>query len=124
MRVGVTRGWVLHEGLHCTRTGITRGWELREGSRCVKTHRAGARVLHVGGCRCRLARGHALHEGVRRPRLLSPLPPQLSIRCGNHRFKVFAEGQPLCNFSHRLPPGPHVDTLEVQGDVVLSYVHF
>ncbi|NWQ98479.1 LEG4 protein, partial [Burhinus bistriatus] len=20
----------------------------------------------------------------------------LSIRCGNHRFKVFAEGQPLC----------------------------
>ncbi|NWY08530.1 LEG4 protein, partial [Nothoprocta ornata] len=22
-------------------------------------------------------------------------PPQLSIRCGNHRFKVFAEGQPL-----------------------------
>ncbi|KAM9589323.1 galectin-4 [Morphnus guianensis] len=48
----------------------------------------------------------------------------LSIRCGNHRFKVFAEGQPLCNFSHRLPPGPHVDTLEVEGDVVLSYVHF
>ncbi|XP_074875975.1 galectin-4 [Buteo buteo] len=48
----------------------------------------------------------------------------VSIRCGNHRFKVFAEGQPLCNFSHRLPPGPHVDTLEVDGDVVLSYVHF
>uniref|UniRef100_A0A663FAD4 Galectin n=1 Tax=Aquila chrysaetos chrysaetos TaxID=223781 RepID=A0A663FAD4_AQUCH len=48
----------------------------------------------------------------------------LSIRCGNYRFKVFAEGQPLCNFSHRLPPGPHVDTLEVEGDVVLSYVHF
>ncbi|KAF1560137.1 Galectin-4, partial [Eudyptes schlegeli] len=48
----------------------------------------------------------------------------LSIRCGNHRFKVFAEGQPLCDFFHRLPPGPHVDTLEVEGDVVLSYVHF
>ncbi|KAM6033203.1 galectin-4 [Chlamydotis macqueenii] len=48
----------------------------------------------------------------------------LSIRCGNHRFKVFAQGQPLCDFSHRLPPGPHVDTLEVEGDVVLSYVHF
>ncbi|XP_059689167.1 galectin-4 [Gavia stellata] len=48
----------------------------------------------------------------------------LSIRCGNHRFKVFAEGQPLCHFSHRLPPGPHVDTLEVDGDVILSYVHF
>uniref|UniRef100_A0A8B9NB31 Galectin n=1 Tax=Accipiter nisus TaxID=211598 RepID=A0A8B9NB31_9AVES len=53
MRVGVTRGWELHEGLHRTRTGVTRGWELHEGSRCVKTHRAGGRVLHVGGCRCR-----------------------------------------------------------------------
>ncbi|XP_069631729.1 LOW QUALITY PROTEIN: galectin-5-like [Haliaeetus albicilla] len=48
----------------------------------------------------------------------------LSICCGNHCFKVFAKGQPLCNFSHHLPLGPHVDTLEVDGDVVLSYVHF
>ncbi|XP_074786769.1 galectin-4 [Athene noctua] len=48
----------------------------------------------------------------------------VSIRCGNRRFKVFAEGQPLCDFAHRLPPGPHADTLEVDGDVVLSYVHF
>ncbi|XP_025912810.1 galectin-4 [Apteryx rowi] len=48
----------------------------------------------------------------------------LSIRCGNQRFKVFAQGQPLFTFAHRVPPGPHVDTLEVEGDVVLSYVHF
>lgn len=48
----------------------------------------------------------------------------LSIRCGNHRFKVFAEGQPLFNFQHRMPAGPHVDMLEIEGDVVLSYVHF
>ncbi|XP_068280645.1 galectin-4 [Nyctibius grandis] len=48
----------------------------------------------------------------------------LSIRCGNRRFKVFAEGRPLCAFAHRLPPGPHADTLEVDGDVALSYVHF
>ncbi|XP_064359092.1 galectin-4-like [Dromaius novaehollandiae] len=48
----------------------------------------------------------------------------LSVRCGNHRFKVFAEGRPLFSFAHRAPPGPHVDTLEVGGDVVLSYVHF
>lgn len=53
------------------------------------------------------------------------LPPlQLSIRCGNHRFKVFAEGQPLFDFHHRVPAGPHVDVLEIEGDVVLSYVHF
>uniref|UniRef100_A0A674H1M4 Galectin n=1 Tax=Taeniopygia guttata TaxID=59729 RepID=A0A674H1M4_TAEGU len=48
----------------------------------------------------------------------------LSIRCGNHRFKVFAEGQPLFHFHHRVPAGPHVDVLEIEGDVVLSYVHF
>ncbi|XP_053824516.1 galectin-4 [Vidua chalybeata] len=48
----------------------------------------------------------------------------LSIRCGNHRFKVFAEGQPLFDFHHRVPPGPHVDMLEIEGDVVLSYVQF
>ncbi|XP_048178106.1 galectin-4 [Corvus hawaiiensis] len=48
----------------------------------------------------------------------------LSIRCGNHRFKVFAEGQPLLEFRHRVPCGPHVDVLEIEGDVVLSYVHF
>uniref|UniRef100_A0A8C3NE60 Galectin n=1 Tax=Geospiza parvula TaxID=87175 RepID=A0A8C3NE60_GEOPR len=48
----------------------------------------------------------------------------LSIRCGNHRFKVFVEGQPLFDFHHRVPAGPHVDVLEIEGDVVLSYVHF
>ncbi|KAM4754918.1 galectin-4-like [Cyanocitta cristata] len=48
----------------------------------------------------------------------------LSIRCGNHRFKVFAEGQPLLDFRHRVPSGPHVNVLEIEGDVVLSYVHF
>ncbi|XP_014749732.1 PREDICTED: galectin-4-like [Sturnus vulgaris] len=58
----------------------------------------------------------------------SPFQPgryfDLSIRCGNHRFKVFAEGQPLFDFHHRVPAGPHVDVLEIEGDVVLSYVHF
>ncbi|XP_039575726.1 galectin-4-like, partial [Passer montanus] len=53
-------------------------------------------------------------------------PPKtpLSIRCGNHRFKVFVEGQRLFDFHHRVPAGPHVDVLEIEGDVVLSYVHF
>ncbi|XP_064594184.1 galectin-4 [Zonotrichia leucophrys gambelii] len=48
----------------------------------------------------------------------------LSIRCGNHRFKVYANGQPLFDFHHRVPAGPHVDVLEITDDVVLSYVHF
>ncbi|XP_058678870.1 galectin-4-like [Ammospiza caudacuta] len=48
----------------------------------------------------------------------------LSIRCMNDRFKAFANGQPLFDFHHRVPVGPHVDVLEIKGDVVLSYVHF
>ncbi|XP_064594171.1 galectin-4-like, partial [Zonotrichia leucophrys gambelii] len=48
----------------------------------------------------------------------------LSIRCGNDRFKVFANGRPLFDYKHRVPAGPHVNVLEIEGDVVLSYVHF
>uniref|UniRef100_A0ACB8FTF2 Uncharacterized protein n=2 Tax=Sphaerodactylus townsendi TaxID=933632 RepID=A0ACB8FTF2_9SAUR len=48
----------------------------------------------------------------------------LSIRCGNQRFKVFANGQPLFNYEHRFRNFPQIDTLEIDGDVVLSYVQF
>uniref|UniRef100_A0A8C8VIP2 Galectin n=1 Tax=Pelusios castaneus TaxID=367368 RepID=A0A8C8VIP2_9SAUR len=48
----------------------------------------------------------------------------LSIRCGNQRFKVFANGQPLFNYSHRFHSFQQIDTLEIKGDVVLSYVQF
>ncbi|XP_011807913.1 PREDICTED: galectin-4 [Colobus angolensis palliatus] len=46
----------------------------------------------------------------------------LSIRCGLDRFKVFANGQHLFDFTHRLSAFQRVDTLEIQGDVTLSYV--
>ncbi|XP_012512557.1 PREDICTED: galectin-4 isoform X2 [Propithecus coquereli] len=46
----------------------------------------------------------------------------LSIRCGQDRFKVYANGQHLFDFSHRLPAFQCVDVVEIQGDVVLSYV--
>lgn len=123
----------MHEGGHCLGVHVAQGWGncLNEGFHCTRVGTA----LHEGlgggewtpGCRVRVL---VSHGGVRDPRpphspLVSRLPPpQLSIRCGNHRFKVFAEGQPLCDFAHRLPPGPHVETLQVEGDVVLSYVHF
>ncbi|CAM4689819.1 unnamed protein product [Caretta caretta] len=48
----------------------------------------------------------------------------LSIRCGNRRFKVFANGQPLFNYNHRFHNFQQIDTLEINGDVVLSYVQF
>ncbi|KAK2490749.1 hypothetical protein MC885_013935 [Smutsia gigantea] len=47
---------------------------------------------------------------------------QLSVRCGIDRFKVFANGQHLFDFSHRLSAFQKVDMLEIQGDVTLSYV--
>uniref|UniRef100_A0A674IET8 Galectin n=1 Tax=Terrapene triunguis TaxID=2587831 RepID=A0A674IET8_9SAUR len=49
---------------------------------------------------------------------------ELSIRCGNGRFKVFANGQPLFDYNHRFREFQRIDTLEINGDVVLSYVQF
>ncbi|XP_017529395.2 galectin-4 [Manis javanica] len=46
----------------------------------------------------------------------------LSIRCGIDRFKVFANGQHLFDFSYRLSAFQKVDMLEIHGDVTLSYV--
>ncbi|XP_021062774.1 galectin-4 isoform X1 [Mus pahari] len=46
----------------------------------------------------------------------------LSIRCGMDRFKVFANGQHLFDFSHRFQAFQRVDTLEITGDITLSYV--
>lgn len=52
---------------------------------------------------------------------LSP-PPQLSVRCGTDRFKVFANGQHLFDYSHRFQAFHRIDTLEIKGDITLSYV--
>ncbi|XP_075464397.1 galectin-4-like isoform X2 [Ascaphus truei] len=48
----------------------------------------------------------------------------LSIRCGNYRFKVYVNGQNLCDFAHRMQAFQRIDGLEIGGDVVLSYVQF
>ncbi|KAH0631555.1 hypothetical protein JD844_005928, partial [Phrynosoma platyrhinos] len=48
----------------------------------------------------------------------------LSIRCGNQRFKVFANGQPLFDYNHRFHNFQQINTLEIDGDVVLSYVQY
>ncbi|KAF0876440.1 LEG4 protein, partial [Crocuta crocuta] len=50
------------------------------------------------------------------------LPRQLSIRCGIDRFKVYANGQHLFDYSHRVSAFQNVDVLEIQGDINLSYV--
>uniref|UniRef100_A0A4W4FK14 Galectin n=1 Tax=Electrophorus electricus TaxID=8005 RepID=A0A4W4FK14_ELEEL len=49
---------------------------------------------------------------------------QISIRCGEEKFKVFVNGQHLCHFFHRFQPYNQIDMLEVKGDVQLSYIHY
>ncbi|KAF7242319.1 Galectin-4 [Varanus komodoensis] len=48
----------------------------------------------------------------------------LSIRCGNHRFKVFANGQHLFDFNHRFHNFQQINMLEIDGDVNLSYIQY
>ncbi|XP_061575868.1 galectin-4-like isoform X2 [Cololabis saira] len=47
----------------------------------------------------------------------------MSVRCGNQRFKVFVNGQHLFDFVHRMSFS-EIDTLEIRGDVQISYIHF
>lgn len=46
----------------------------------------------------------------------------LSVRCGADRFKVYANGKHLFDFSHRLSAFQRVDLVEIHGDITLSYV--
>uniref|UniRef100_A0AAZ3NYV5 Galectin n=1 Tax=Oncorhynchus tshawytscha TaxID=74940 RepID=A0AAZ3NYV5_ONCTS len=48
----------------------------------------------------------------------------MSIRCGNQRFKVFVNGQHMCDFFHRFQNYNQIDMVELEGDVQISYVHF
>lgn len=49
---------------------------------------------------------------------------QMSIRCGNQKFKVFVNGQHLFDYFHRIQSFSEIDKLEIDGDVQLSYIHF
>ncbi|KAM4605811.1 uncharacterized protein O3C94_023275 [Discoglossus pictus] len=46
----------------------------------------------------------------------------ISIRCGNSRFKIFVNGQHFCDYAHRFPSFQMIDGLEIGGDVQLSFV--
>ncbi|TMS07455.1 Galectin-4 [Larimichthys crocea] len=48
----------------------------------------------------------------------------MSIRCGNQRFKVFVNGQHLFDFFHRVHSFNEIDMLEIEGDIQISYIHF
>uniref|UniRef100_A0A3P9LE85 Galectin n=1 Tax=Oryzias latipes TaxID=8090 RepID=A0A3P9LE85_ORYLA len=48
---------------------------------------------------------------------------QMSIRCGNQKFKVFVNGEHLFDFAHRMS-FYEINMLEIRGDVQIFYVHF
>ncbi|XP_041850286.1 galectin-4-like [Melanotaenia boesemani] len=47
----------------------------------------------------------------------------MSIRFGTQCFKVFVNGQHLLDFSHRMP-FTEIDKLEMEGNMLISYIHF
>ncbi|XP_077579161.1 galectin-4-like [Stigmatopora nigra] len=48
----------------------------------------------------------------------------MSVRCSGDRFKVFVNGRPLFDFRHRVQNAVNeIDTLEMAGDVQISYIH-
>ncbi|XP_075708950.1 galectin-9-like [Rhinoderma darwinii] len=46
----------------------------------------------------------------------------MEIVCENHHFRVNVNGNHVCNFNHRVPHLQQIDTLQVEGDVVLQHV--
>ncbi|KAG8448873.1 hypothetical protein GDO86_015808 [Hymenochirus boettgeri] len=48
----------------------------------------------------------------------------LSLRCGEKYFKVYVNGYHCFNYDHRITTLQQVDTLEVDGDLKLCFVHF
>ncbi|XP_060549791.1 uncharacterized protein LOC117677719 isoform X2 [Pantherophis guttatus] len=49
---------------------------------------------------------------------------KLSIHCDNHEFKFYANDQPFFNYTHRYVPIKHIRTMEIDGDVTLSYIKY
>lgn len=46
----------------------------------------------------------------------------IEIVCEHHHFRVNVNGNHVCNFNHRVPHLQQIDSLEVDGDVVLEHV--
>ncbi|XP_056416090.1 galectin-9C-like [Hyla sarda] len=46
----------------------------------------------------------------------------IEIVCEHHHFRVNVNGNHVCNYNHRVPHLQQIDTLEINGDVVLQHV--
>ncbi|KAM4825697.1 galectin-4 [Thomomys bottae] len=124
----------LQGGLSARRTIIIKGYVPPSGKSFVinlKVGSSGDLALHINP---RLGEGSVVRNSFlngswgseERKISYNPFGPgqffDLSIRCGLDRFKVYANGQHLFDFSHRLSAFQRVDMVEVHGDVTLSYV--
>ncbi|XP_032083977.1 galectin-4-like [Thamnophis elegans] len=49
---------------------------------------------------------------------------KLSIHCDNREFKFYANDQPFFDYTHRYVPIKQIRTLEIDGDVTLSYIKY
>ncbi|XP_029706964.1 galectin-related protein-like isoform X1 [Takifugu rubripes] len=47
-------------------------------------------------------------------------PFKLEIRCERSRFRVFVDGEQLCDFQHRLTSLCHIDTMWIKGSVSVT----
>ncbi|XP_054855929.1 galectin-4 [Eublepharis macularius] len=122
-------------GLGSKRTVVIRGFVPQGAKNFHINFKAGHSdiVLHINprmneNC---VVRNSFLNGGWGREERELPFNPfqpgqyfDLSIRCGNERFKVFANGQPVFNYSHRFRNFQQIDTLDIDGDVILSYVQY
>ncbi|XP_037675976.1 galectin-4 [Choloepus didactylus] len=124
----------LQGGLIARRTIIVKGYVLPSAKSFVINFKAGASgdlALHINP---RLNEGSVVRNsylngswGAEERKISNnPFGPgqffDLSIRCGMDRFKVYVNGQHLFDFCHRLKSFQNVDTLEIKGDINLSYV--
>ncbi|XP_052619396.1 galectin-4 isoform X3 [Peromyscus californicus insignis] len=123
----------LHGGLIARRTIIVKGYILPTAKNFIINFKVGSSgdiALHINP---------RMGEGVVRNSFMNgswgseerkigynPFGPgqffDLSIRCGTDRFKVFANGQHLFDYSHRFQAFQRIDMLEIKGDITLSYV--
>ncbi|CAI9610147.1 unnamed protein product, partial [Staurois parvus] len=46
----------------------------------------------------------------------------IEIVCEHHAFRVNVNGNHVCNYNHRVPHLNQINTLQIEGDVVLQHV--
>ncbi|KAF6718161.1 Galectin-4 [Oryzias melastigma] len=126
---------IIPGGMHPKKTFIIRGQVPFGADRFAinfVASRSGNMILHLNP---RLRKGEVVRNSLiggdwgKEERQLSTNPFRegqffdMSIRCGNQKFKVFVNGEHVFDFSHRTS-FHEIDTLEIRGDVQIYYVHF